>query len=276
MRTALFWIGSVLLTLASVYYTRVTGPTKPVRGSVEFAGETINYRFIRSFPMPFNAPIRVNVENEDITGYYRYKRTPSHDEWTYTEMVRNDDGQLVASLPRLDAGGKMAYQIYLIKGENELALTESPVVLRFRNSVPAWAMIPHILLMFIAILLSIRAGLGALFKENPMKLTIATLIALITGGLIFGPIVQKYAFGEFWTGFPFGHDLTDNKTLIMFIFWLFAFVMLRKNPENRKWVIVAAVVTLIAYIIPHSVLGTEIDFTQEAASQAVSWLREMA
>ncbi len=273
MKTFIFWIGAVILTLASVYYTRVTGPTKPVRGSVDIAGETINYRLIRTFPMPFNAPIRVNVENKDITGYYRYKRTPSHDDWTFADMVRNEDGQLVASLPRLAAGGKTAYQIFLVKGEEEVAVTENPVVLRFRNQVPAWAMIPHILLMFVAIFFSIRACIGVIFKENPMKLTIATLIALIAGGLIFGPIVQKYAFGEFWTGFPLGTDLTDNKTLIMFIFWLFAFIMLRRNPEDRKWVIVAAVVTLIAYLIPHSVLGTEIDFTKEAAGQAVSWLR---
>ncbi len=273
MKKVMLWIGAVLLTLASVYYTRVTGPTKPVRGSVEFAGETINYRLIRTFPMPFNAPIRVNVQNPEVTGYYRYKRTPSHDDWTYADMVRNDDGQLVASLPRLAAGGKTAYQITLVKGNEELALTENPIVLRFRDQVPAWAMIPHILLMFIAIFFSIRAGVGALFKENPMKLTIATLIALIAGGLIFGPIVQKYAFGDFWTGFPFGHDLTDNKTLVMFIFWLFAFIKLKRNPENRKWVIVAAVVTIIAYIIPHSVLGTEIDFTQEPAKQAIGWFR---
>jgi len=271
MKTFLFWIGAVLLTLGFVYYTRVTGPTHPVRGSVEFVGETINYRLIRSFAEPFNAPIMVNVENEDITGYYRYKRTPSYDDWTYAEMVRNDEGQLVASLPRLAPGGKTAYQITLVEGDQKLTLTESPVVLRFRDSVPGWAMIPHIILMFIAILVSTRAGVGAIFKENPMRLTIATLIALVSGGLIFGPIVQQYAFGDLWTGFPFGHDLTDNKTLIMFIFWLLAFIMLRRNPENRKWVVVAAVVTIIAYLIPHSVLGTEIDFREETANQGVSW-----
>ena len=40
------------------------------------------------------------------------------------------------------------------------------------------------------------------------------LLLLAVGGFILGPLVQNYAFGELWTGVPFGWDLTDNKTLI--------------------------------------------------------------
>jgi hypothetical protein len=40
--------------------------------------------------------------------------------------------------------------------------------------------------------------------------------------MILGPVVQYYAFGEFWTGVPFGWDLTDNKTLVAVIFWALA------------------------------------------------------
>ncbi len=47
--------------------------------------------------------------------------------------------------------------------------------------------------------------------------------------MILGPIVQKYAFGELWTGIPFGWDLTDNKTLIAFLFWILAVIMNRKK-----------------------------------------------
>ena len=42
------------------------------------------------------------------------------------------------------------------------------------------------------------------------------------GGMILGPIVQKYAFGEYWTGFPYGGDFTDNKMLIMWLAWAIA------------------------------------------------------
>ncbi|RLD46076.1 MAG: hypothetical protein DRI88_08000, partial [Bacteroidetes bacterium] len=89
-----------------------------------------------------------------------------------------------------------------------------------------------------------------------------TLITLFVGGLILGPVVQKFAFGAYWTGWPIGHDLTDNKTAFTFIFWLIAWFVLRKNPANRVWPIVATIMMLAVYVIPHSVMGSEIDHTK--------------
>jgi hypothetical protein len=94
-----------------------------------------------------------------------------------------------------------------------------------------------------------------------MSYTILTLVSMLIGRLIMGPIMQKYAFGAYWTGWPFGHDLTDNKTLVAFIVWLIAFFVLRKNPKNRFWPVFAAVITLAVFVIPHSVLGSEFDYS---------------
>ena len=57
-------------------------------------------------------------------------------------------------------------------------------------------------------------GFEAMFKGRGIKwMTYTTVVLLFLGGIIMGPVIQKYAFGAFWTGWPFGHDLTDNKTL---------------------------------------------------------------
>ena len=262
LKKILFWLIALLLTLGAVYYTRLTGPTKPFRGSVTLGGDTISYRLIRTYSQPEDAPAKVVVPDNAVGGHFRYMRTPSHDQWTQAPLVREGD-ELIAYIPQQPSAGKVAYQITLEKGKEQVLLSEEPIVIRFRNDVPAWAMIPHILLMFAAIFLSTRTGLAALLRENTQGLTLATLLLMFSGGLIFGPIVQKYAFGAFWTGWPLGTDLTDNKTLVMFIFWLIAFFKTRKNPMHRTWVIIAAGITLIAYMIPHSLLGSEIDYTQE-------------
>ncbi len=75
-----------------------------------------------------------------------------------------------------------------------------------------------------------------------------------------GPVVQKFAFNEFWTGVPFGIDLTDNKTLIAMIAWLLALWKSREVKYGRYWVIGAAIVLLLVYSIPHSVLGSELNY----------------
>jgi hypothetical protein len=85
---------------------------------------------------------------------------------------------------------------------------------------------------------------------------------VIIGGFIFGPIVQKYAFGEFWTGFPFGHDLTDNKILIGFIGWLLALIALYKFTNPKRWIVFASILMFIIFLIPHSLLGSELNYNE--------------
>jgi len=134
-------------------------------------------------------------------------------------------------------------------------------VIRFKGAVPDYILIPHIILMFTAMLFSTRTGIEALIKGRQTYLyTTITLITLFLGGLVLGPMVQFHAFGDAWTGWPVGGDLTDNKTLVAFIFWLIAFFRIRKSRENRVWVIIAAVVLLAVYLIPHSALGSEYNY----------------
>jgi hypothetical protein len=83
--------------------------------------------------------------------------------------------------------------------------------------------------------------------------------------MILGPVVQKYAFGAFWTGFPWGYDLTDNKTLIMWLAWLAACAFIGRRPRRREGsprvaVVLATVVMIVVYLIPHSLRGSELDY----------------
>ena len=93
------------------------------------------------------------------------------------------------------------------------------------------------------------------------KLAFWTTGLLFLGGMILGPIVQKYAFGEFWTGVPFGFDLTDNKTLVTMVTWIVAaWLSIKKKHSARIWIIIAAIVLLLVYSIPHSMMGSELDY----------------
>ncbi len=261
-KTVLFWIIAIIITLLSSVYTRMTGPTKPVRGTVEVADETIPYRLIRTHDQPSDAPVRIKAGNRDIEGYYRVRLYPSYEPWDTLKLVRENE-HLVAYIPELPAAGKAKYQIVLETDEESVVVNEEPVIIRFRDAVPAWALTPHIIFMFAAMLFSMRAGIAALAREKTWNYALWTIVTLILGGLVFGPIVQKYAFGDWWTGWPWGTDLTDNKTAVSFIFWVIAFFKVRKNPYHRSWVLAAAIVLFVIYLIPHSMLGSEIDWTQE-------------
>lgn len=261
---ALLWVLAFVLMAALAIYQRTTGPTYPMSGKVKISGQEIMYHLPRSADVGKSKLIELNVPDDNIIGYVKYKRYKSFDEWKIRQLEREGD-MLHGYLPSQPPAGKVMYEVYLINlnGEN-VKLAEEPVIIRFKGSVPAFILIPHIFCMFIAMVFGMRAGIGSLFK-NDTRLYNQSLWAFIffaIGGAILGPIVQYYAFGAFWTGWPFGSDLTDNKTLLSLIMWLIAVLQIRKHPERRGWVTAATIVMLAVYLIPHSVLGSEIDYTK--------------
>ena len=163
------------------------------------------------------------------------------------------------------------YRITLHHGERAVFVPHNePVVIPFKGDVPLAILIPHVIAMFGAMFLSARTGLECLGKEPKLKKPIYwTLGFLFIGGFILGPAVQLYAFDAWWTGWPYGTDLTDNKTAIAFLAWIIAAIAHRKSRRIRAWVLGAAIVTLIVYLIPHSLFGSELDYSAKEQQRAV-------
>ncbi|MBT8379728.1 MAG: hypothetical protein KJN64_10890 [Ignavibacteria bacterium] len=256
------WIIAFILTVFTAAYQRITGPTYPLSGNVKLDEQIIEYKLDRTHGGEGDHQIEIRAMDKSICGELYWKRFKTNDEWTSFEMERKDE-KLIFYLPHQPPAGKLLYKIILQKDDEVVKLPEEgEIVIRFKGAVPIFILIPHIIFIFAAMLLSARTGLEYFNKKKFKTLTILTVIFLIIGGFILGPIVQKYAFGEFWTGFPFGHDLTDNKVLIAFIFWFAALIAVFKSKRPVKFVIIASVVTFIIFLIPHSLLGSELDYSE--------------
>lgn len=269
MKNFLYWVLAFLITVAAAVYQRMTGPTYPVKGSIDFQGGRIDYNLERSHETLRDYRIRIKSPNPELRGAVEFQRFKSGDEWSRTPMLR-DGNHLTALLPHQPPAGKLAYRVILFLDDKEVSLTgENPIVIRFKGAVPDWLLIPHIIIMFAAMLFSTRSGIEAFRpRKNPRVLVAWTAALLFIGGMILGPLVQKYAFDAYWTGFPFGTDLTDNKTLIAMVGWIIALIACRKDRAARGWVIAAAVLLLVIYLIPHSLLGSEIDYSQTVPDSA--------
>lgn len=178
--------------------------------------------------------------------------------------MKLNNGKLEAELPIQPSAGKLEYNVMLQKGAENVRLpANSDVVIRFRDPVPMFIVVPHILIIFLAMLLSSRTGLEYFIPEAKLKkYTLWTVGLLFLGGFIFGPLMQYYAFGALWTGIPFGFDLTDNKTLVAMIAWLIVLWRLNKSKNPKRLVLIGAIVMFLVYLIPHSVLGSELDYNK--------------
>jgi hypothetical protein len=262
-KSILLWILAFLLMASAAVYQRMTGPTYPKSGKIEVNGETIKYKLIRTWEGSTDAEITITVTNEDTKGKYRFRRYKSHDQWSEKPMERRGN-ELVAYLPGQPAAGKVQYEIFLGTQAGFVKPEQEPLILRYKGKVPQAVLIPHIIIIFLAMMFSMRTGFEALINgRNLVQLAMWTVILLTVGGMIFGPVVQKFAFDAYWTGWPFGQDLTDNKTLAAFVLWVAAYFQVKNDPNKKGWVIAAAVVLFAIYLIPHSMFGSEIDYTQQ-------------
>ncbi|HEX2968737.1 MAG TPA: hypothetical protein VHO46_06495 [Bacteroidales bacterium] len=264
MKKTLLWISAFVITITAAIYQRHTGPTYPRETKIILNGKEYKLKLVRSLSLDEASEVKLNISDPSIKARIFYKRFKTNDEYTASDFTfRSNDGKDIfyAEVPKQPAAGKIQYYIEITDSTATKTLfREEPVIIRFKGGVPALILVPHIILMFLAMLFSNLAGIMALVKyPKYKKYGVITLILLLIGGLILGPLVQYYAFGELWTGIPFGWDLTDNKVLIAVIFWIFAVIMNRKE-DRPYYTALAAFVLLLVYSIPHSLFGSELDY----------------
>ncbi len=276
MKRVWFWLIAIAITLLAIVFQRQTGPTYPQKVSFEVDTITSVLKLPRSATIDKEVQIAIPALPWEYTAKMFHRPYPSDGEWT-EELMWPQEDQFVTMLPPVSqSAAKLEYYIEIesFASEQSLRLPEQPVVIRYKGLVPAWALVPHIVLIFMALIFSNLTGVMALFGYDRFKLwAVITLLFILVGGLIFGPIVQKFAFGELWTGFPYGKDLTDNKTLIMFVVWLGAVLVNWKRP-NRTATIVAAIVAIVIYCIPHSLRGSEFNYeTGEIVTGLIAGLK---
>jgi len=286
MKKFILWTLAIIITISAAVYQRHTGPTYPLKMEVTLNGILYNLKLVRSLSLDERPEVRLDVTDTTVKARIFYKRYRSDEEYDSADfhyeaypvhsfvMNRifgiNEEKGLFAGVPRQPAAGKIEYYFEITDSEGTRTfLKNNPVVIRFKGEVPVSILLPHVLFMFAAMLFSTLAGLMSVIK-HPLykKYTVWTLILLIIGGMILGPLVQYFAFGDLWTGIPFGWDLTDNKTLIALIFWILAVIMNRKH-DRPFYTALAAVVLLLVYSIPHSMFGSELNYATGQVTQGM-------
>jgi len=275
LTSVLLWLLAGVITLICFTYQDKTGPTYPLEGKLETAQGIVHFKFLRSETIDTDLKIMIlDPVPADIVGYVEYRRFKSNDEW---EIIKMEPGSFEfsrrgraesiqgfgAELPSLqERAGKYEYLVFIDDGENgPISVTaDKPIYARYKAEVPTAVLILHIFTMFASMTIATRTAFEALINGNFKPLLWATLISLLIGGFILGPLVQWYASGVLWSGIPFGIDWTDNKVVVELIFWILALYLNRGDRRDRRSVYLAGFVTLLVYFIPHSVFGSEYDY----------------
>ncbi len=207
---------------------------------------------------------------EIYTDYYSTLMNSEKEESSYFKGI----------IPHQPKGDQAFYYIKVTdkEGKGLLTLPEpknseiKPIRLKFEGEVPGFVLIPHILAMFGGILFAFLSFFSIfdlkrkkISLQKSVNLSKITLSLLFLGTFPLGWALNWYAFGVLWEAFPFGKDITDNKTQIVFLFWLITLILVKgsflsgdpqKNLFGEKtyfWMVFASfLVTLLMYLVPHS------------------------
>ncbi|MCX6557883.1 MAG: hypothetical protein NTW95_10705 [Candidatus Aminicenantes bacterium] len=220
------WLLALLLTAVVSVYQRVSGPTYPTKGKEILAGAEVSYKFYRSWTSGQPLPVMITTSGGIGEAWLHYRRypLPGGEDWTKVPLEKKA-GVFHAVIPSQPPAGKVIYHVEVsVAGQHFRLNNDRPTLARFKGKVPAVLLIVHILFMFGGLLLAFRTGLEAMRRDGPQgprgggrwqRMVPWTLATVCIGGLLLGPLVQKYAFGAFWTGFPLGSDLKQHKKPVL-------------------------------------------------------------
>jgi len=192
-------------------------------------------------------------------------------------MEHEGFGRFSHKIPILDKGKRYEYAFEVTTAAGEKVRVPSDpeqfFLIKYKGQVSGVVLVLHIIFMFGSfyfMIQSLVSAIGILADRIPkveaVRMTRWVLVCSFIGGWPLGIILNYQAFGVLYEGFPFGYDVTDNKTQLMFLFWLFSALLVRgsffASDESRDRlgprgfaiaVIASFVVSLSLFLIPHSI-----------------------
>jgi hypothetical protein len=223
---------------------------------------------------PLQAEITAGPAGIDVRAYvfYRSQGRP----YQIAEMRLLEPGKYFGSIPAHGRGVKVEYYIEAKAGSDLVARVPArekaeAFQVYFKGRPNRYLLVSHVVVIFIALFFFILSGYLAYraLKDRRSLLYIPRVaflgtIAFFIASVPLGMAVAYQTYGKPWTGFPFGSDLTDNKSLGILVYWavcgfLYRGSLFRKDPSRdlvsmatMPYVHIAgAIITVVLFLIPH-------------------------
>jgi hypothetical protein len=250
------WALALVLALGGLLAQRLLSSELPLSLLVEHEGRQVTTELDRNHLGPGGQRLSVQGVDSAWTGELIWRPAGGEGEFVRTPL-RSLGSLMTGEIPAQERGTRVEYRLEIATERGALRLPEHGTVFtRFRGAAPLWVSLSHVILLSLGLLFALRAGLEALaLGERALLFAGASLLSFLGGGLILGPLMKHHAYGFLWAGPPRGLDSTDTKTLVVVFAWLLPLLLRARGRRARGWIILAALLSLAAFLIPHSTFG---------------------
>ncbi len=275
---------ALILTLVLATVSRRLSEREPELKVIEDGGVRIEHTTVVEKIGGGDVDIQAEISTTEPVGNYKINLVYriGKDDLIFSPMrpQKENPGLFFGVIPSQPMRSKVYYYISVRDGEkNELTLPDkvnrlnSPFMIKFKGKVTPAVLIAHIIAMFVGIFfifmvlfydIDLLRGKDALKDVGNLSLLATFFIFL--GGMPLGWWVTYQTLGVLWEGIPIGWDITDSKTLIIFLYWLILLYLMKGTvfKKNSKlnvvgektlavFVLMGVILSFLLYLIPHSI-----------------------
>lgn len=267
-------IGIVITLLVFVAARRISR-NKPIELDIEYAGARVTHTSVFEQVGPGAPRIDLAIDLPGAAIPVLLYRVSGGERLETVAMDDRGGGAWTARLPSLQRGTRIEYGFRLMGMDDTIETRPATTrffTLKYKGEVSQTVLLLHILCMFAAFFFIVESLIGAsavIARGESREFTVAMTRWVVAftfiGGWPLGFALNWQRFGVLWEGFPFGYDITDNKTQVMFLFWIVVVLLSWRSFFGRRagrdpvpdrfyaWaVIVSALVSLLIFLVPHS------------------------
>jgi hypothetical protein len=268
---------SIVLTLLLLAAARRLSTGRPADLVSEEPGLRVYHRTVTEMVGPGQPSLKARIEPVQRVALVVRWTSPPSSEIRTGGMWEVRKGIYEARLPELEKGTKLKYWITASNADGvKVRVPMDPGkfgVLKYKGKASNVVVGAHILFMFGAFFFMAMSFLAAIEilrgredKKNAVCAARWVLASTFIGGWPLGFLLNYQTFGMLWEGFPFGYDVTDNKTQVIFILWLVSLLLswgsfIGKGEEKDRLgrkafalaIVACFVVSLALFILPHSI-----------------------
>ena len=254
----MFLLIAVALTIIATIIQQISSSDSPYKATITIDSVIYNIELPVFHAGKEECPIQFNLPDISVSGKLFYKSLRGKDYWKFSNLSRTSMTEnLVMALPSQKANTKIMYYIeFYSKGKTYNIAKETPVIIRFQETVPKYLQYPQVILMFVSLIFACFAGfLTISHVDSYKKYAKLTFYCLAAGALVLGLIMHLVAFRHLFLQIMPYNDLLFYKNLIIFLIWWGVYSFNKKH-EIQYLTLAATVVTLVLYCLPqHFIFG---------------------